>query len=281
MPTLRQWGLFFYASVAMTIFIMIIIGCIQSVEISNNWNSNRCNPMFMLFSGNVEENFTYCVQNIQTSMMGQALQPITWSMSNLASVSSILSEGLNDTRQMFDNTRNFITNIVSIVFGTLLNLVVEFQKLSLNISDIGAKIIGTMTGLLFILDGTNKTMLSAWNGPPGQLTRKLGSCFEYNQIINNKPINQYKAGDVIGKSIIKNVLIIEQDGTELMYNFNGFIISGSHTVYYNGSMIRIENHPQSIFLRNTREKEKLVCFITNTGTIPVDKFIFGDYLSRA
>lgn len=279
MPTLLQWSIFFYTVIVMSLFIIIINVLLQSVTISNNWNSVRCNPVYMLFSGDVEKNFTYCIQNIQTSMMGQVLQPITWSMSNLASVSSLLTEGLNDTREMFDSTRTFITSIVQMVFGTFLNLVVEFQKISLTMKDVGNKIIGTMTTLLFVLDGTNKTMLSAWNGPPGQLTRKLGSCFELNQKINNKYIIDYKIGEIIQDNVyILNIIYIDQDdNNEDLYNFNNIIVSGSHCIFNGKEFIKIKNHPESKYIRKTNSKEKLICFITNTHTIPINNYIFGDY----
>jgi hypothetical protein len=277
MPTLRQWFIFFYASTVMTLFIVAIIIAIQTNSVAENWNVHRCNPVFMLFSGDVEKNFTDCVQNIQTSMMGQALQPITWSMYNLSNVSSLIVDGLNDTRQMFDTTRNFITQIVQLVFGTLLNLVVEFQKITLKISDIGAKIVGTMTGLLFILDGTNKTMLSAWNGPPGQLTRKIGSCFTLSQTINGILITDYKKGDKIGDSIICNIIFIEQDGEEKLYEYEDIVVSGSHCVLYKNEWIRIDKHKNSKYIRNTYDGEKLICFITSNGKIQIKNIIFGDY----
>ena len=34
-----------------------------------------------------------------------------------------------------------------------------------------------MATIMFLIDGTVKTMKSGWNGPPGQLIRALGNCF--------------------------------------------------------------------------------------------------------
>jgi hypothetical protein len=39
------------------------------------------------------------------------------------------------------------------------------------------KTIGIVVTLLYVLDGSIKTMNSAWKGPPGQMVQSIGSCF--------------------------------------------------------------------------------------------------------
>ena len=34
-----------------------------------------------------------------------------------------------------------------------------------------------MISLMYVMDGSIKTMNSTWNGPPGQMVRALGKCF--------------------------------------------------------------------------------------------------------
>ena len=75
------------------------------------------------------------------------------------------------------------------------------------IKDMMGKVMGMMTTLLFLLDGTVKTMKSAWNGPPGKLTRAL--CFHKDTKLklkngDFKTIKEINLGD-----ILKNGDIIE------------------------------------------------------------------------
>jgi hypothetical protein len=59
-------------------------------EIASDWTNQRCNPKYMPFAGYIThpegttafdyttENFQYCIQNIQNTVTGQALQPFNY-----------------------------------------------------------------------------------------------------------------------------------------------------------------------------------------------------------
>mgnify|MGYP000055628571 CR=1 FL=1 len=47
----------------------------------------------------------------------------------------------------------------------------------ISIRDMVGKLIGIVTTILYVLDGSIKTMESAWAGPPGQMVQAIGSCF--------------------------------------------------------------------------------------------------------
>jgi hypothetical protein len=59
-------------------------------EIVSDWTNQRCNPKYLPFAGYIThpegttafdyttENFQYCIQNIQNTVVGQALQPFNY-----------------------------------------------------------------------------------------------------------------------------------------------------------------------------------------------------------
>jgi len=150
----------------------------SALEIKENWPIYRCNPPYWVFSENISEDFTYCVQNTQMNMMGFFLQPLNYMIDSLTSVSSGFNEAINNIRVMFSSIRSFVSEIIQNVFGVFLNLIVEFQKIIISIKDMVGKMVGIVVTIMYILDGSIKTMKSAWSGPPGQLVQAIGSCFD-------------------------------------------------------------------------------------------------------
>ena len=146
--------------------------------IQDNWPLYRCNPSVMPFSGmfghDAGENFTYCIQNMQTDYMGYLLEPVNYMTSITAGSLGEIGSSLNNFRNMFNNIRDSGTGIVTGIFGVFLNMLVEFQKITMGIKDLMGKTIGILTTLLYVVDGTVMTMQSGWNGPPGQLVRSIG-----------------------------------------------------------------------------------------------------------
>ena len=183
MPTGRNWLYFTYVNLGFIIGIISIYYFSSVSEIKKNWPLYRCNPIYMPLSNDVEGDFIYCVQNMQKNMMGYLLQPLTYILTNIGTMSGEFMESINYVRAMFNKIRNFFANTVQNIFGVFLNIIIEFQKITIGIKDLIGKLIGTMVTIFYIMDGTMKTMQSAWNGPPGQMTRALGNCFDPNTLI--------------------------------------------------------------------------------------------------
>ena len=146
--------------------------------IQDNWPLYRCNPTVMPFSSmfghDAGENFTYCIQNMQTDYMGYLLEPINYMTSITAGSLGNIGSSLNHFRNMFSYIRTKIKDIVMGIFGVFLNMLIEFQKITMGVKDLMGKTVGILTTLLYVVDGTVMTMQSGWNGPPGQLIRSIG-----------------------------------------------------------------------------------------------------------
>ena len=146
--------------------------------IQDNWPLYRCNPTVMPFSSmfghDAGENFTYCIQNMQTDYMGYLLEPIHYMTSMVEEGLDDIGGSLNSFRYLFSYIRDSVTNIIKGIFSVFLNMLIEFQKITMGIKDLMGKTVGILTTLLYVVDGTVMTMQSGWDGPPGQLVRSIG-----------------------------------------------------------------------------------------------------------
>ena len=163
------------------VFIAMYFYNILAVGIKNvqeNWPEYRCNPMVMPFAGtfghDAGQNFTYCIQTMQSDYMGVLLQPINYAMSVTNSATGGIMNSVQSVREMINQLRNSITSIVGSIFGVFLNILIQFQFIIVKIKDTMSKIIGIMSTMMYILQGSVMTMQSSWNGPPGDMVRFMG-----------------------------------------------------------------------------------------------------------
>lgn len=168
-------------TVIFLIFIALYVINILSVGIANikrNWPKYRCNPSVMPFAGvfghNSAENFTYCMQTIQSNYMGYLTQPLQYNMNVLGNIGKVFNNAINSIREFFAYLRDMITDIIQNVFGVFLNILIEFQKITISIKDMFSKFIGILSTMMYVLSGSIQTMQSAWNGPAGDMVRTVG-----------------------------------------------------------------------------------------------------------
>lgn len=288
----------FLSLLIILIFVGILLFNVFVVNINNikdNWPEYRCNPMVMPFSQslgdtNPSDNFTYCIQNMQNNYMGFLLQPVNHSLSLLGNGMSEFQNSLNNVRKMFSQLRDFITNVVQSIFGVFLNILIEFQKITISIIDMIGKLSGILTTLLYMLDGTIKTMESAWNGPPGQTLRFVGGmCFHPNSTIELQDgtlttIKDIKLGTILKEnSYVKGTLCLDNTfKKETIYTFtideesnDHVYVTGSHMVQHNNKFIFVKDHPDA--KKTNIECDVLYSVITHDHKIKVGNYVFWDY----
>jgi hypothetical protein len=243
-------------------------------------------PFASIFGQDPISNFTYCIQNMQSSYMGYLMQPMQYNLGVVGSVGTKLTESVNDVRAFISNIRDFITDIIQQVFGVFLNILIEFQRLTINIKDLFGKLIGIMSTLMHTLNGSIMTMNSAWDGPPGQMAREL--CFHPDTLVELKNGLIFKMKDIPLNSVLKNGARVcaimnisnldkHDQQVEKLYNIDGIFVSGSHLVYCSDlkRFIRVEELNASIV--TDLKCSNLACLITSDHTIPIGKWIFHDW----
>ena len=290
MPSGKNWVNFIYVNIAFAIYIAGVFYFNQMAQIKANWPLYRCNPMYMFLADDIEENFTYCIQNMQTSFMGYLLQPLTFVTSSLTTMMGGFMGDIQNVRAMFDKIRTFFSSIIESVFGVFLNLIIEFQRITIGMKDLIGKTIGIMVSLMYIMDGSVKTMNSTWNGPPGQMVRALGKCFHPFTIIkmkdgNFKYMKDVDLGDILEDgSIVECVLKIDNRINKFPYysikntcDGRDILVTGSHLVFdkTKNMFVKVEDYEKSV--KTSKIYNWFFCLITNTHRIPIGSEIFWDW----
>ena len=282
------------------IFILLYVFNVLTVgikKIKEDWTLYRCNPAVMpfasVFGQDTTSNFTYCIQTMQSNYMSYLMQPLQYNLSVIGDIGANLTNSLNDVRAFFNNIRNFITDIIKSIFSVFLNILIEFQRITINIKDLFNKLIAIMVTIMYTLDGSIMTMNSAWSGPPGQVTRAL--CFHPETKLRLKDNSLVSMKDVPLNAVLKNGSVVQAvmhisnldengNGIEALYKVKGgecidadILVSGSHLVYDASSnkFIQVEH-----LLKAEKTDilcETFTCLITSNHIIPIGKWIFHDW----
>ena len=281
MPTFKNYMNLLFINIIFAIQIGIIIYFTSLTHIKKNWPMYRCNPPYWVFSDNISEDFTHCVQTSQMNTMGVSMQPLTYLMSSIASLGTGIESDINSMRQSSGSTRNFASSILQNIYLVFMGIVINMNKMTINMKDMVSKLTGIITVLLYILDGSNKTVMSTWAGPTGQMVRSL-SCFHPNTIVcgdkddklkmkNIKP--GYKLSD--GSTVLAVLKILPQ---EPLYKLGNVRVAGSHYVWdsANNKFIEVKNHKKSVLIVGDTPKY-YSCLITDTGKIAIKNHVFSDW----
>ena len=297
MPTTSNYINFIYVNLGFIAQIAVMMYFKSILEIKANWPQYRCNPTYWIFSDNISQDFNYCIQNTQMNMMGYLLQPMNYLLSSVSNMGSGFNDSINNIRSMLSFIRDFVTNIIQSVFGVFLNLIIEFQKMIISIKDMVGKMIGIVITIMYVLDGSIKTMNSAWAGPAGQVVRAIGSCFDPKTKIQSKDGLQHEMEDIpLGTELkdggkVFSVLKVANFNRECLYeipnageinkqsgNLDSILVTGEHFIYDEvlKSWIQVKDYKQAI-KREDLVPEYFSCLITTNRHIPIGLKLFWDW----
>ena len=280
-------------------FAIIILFTTLSVgfsQLKDQWPMIRCNPMAMPFASafgfDTSENFTYCVQDMQTKYLSYLLQPLNYNFGVIGTIASSTLKSLDNVRKFISNIRTFIGDIVGGIFGVFLNILVEVQRLTINIKDMIAKLVGILAVVMYTIDGSMKTLNSTWRGPPGQLVSAI--CFHPKTKVmlkNGKIVmmKNIKLNSVLQNgSVVNAVLTISNtDNTgnykEKLYSIKGgvnkscILVTGSHLILdpTTNKYIQVKDFNESIVSETICDT--FSCLVTSDHTIPIGTRIFHDW----
>ena len=210
---------------------------------------------------------------------------MNYMVSSLTSVGSGLSGSINNIRQLLSSIRGFVADIIQQVFGVFLNMIVEFQKIILSIKDMVGKMIGIVVTIMYVLDGSIKTMNSAWSGPPGQMIKSMGSCFHPQTMLTLQDGTQCAMESVpVGTTLVDGgnvfaVLKVNNAKQEPLYNIRGVLVTGEHWIMKRPSVTpeweQVKNCPDA------RKTDVILpyfsCLITTNRRIVVGECVFWDW----
>jgi hypothetical protein len=291
MPRGIDWVHFIYVNLGFVaqVFVMYYFTAVE--EVKKNWSLYRCNPLFMPLSDDIEKDFVYCIQNVQTNFMGYLLEPLTYITSGLTFIGKEFTQAINFVRKILSNIRSFIASIIQNIFGVFLNLITEFQKIIIGIKDLMGKIIGIIVSLMYVMDGSIKTMNSAWNGPPGQMVQALGHCFHPDTKVQLKNGNiifmkELNLGDILENgSRVNGIMKLDNSNKQhKLYKYCGkgvnkesIYVTGSHYVKNkDGKFIQVKEDKEAVE-QDEVTCETLSCLIIDDHKIQIGEKIFWDW----
>ena len=276
-----------------------IILAVQIENIKKNWPIWKCNPIIMPLAGQFGHdeftNFTECIQSMQTNYMDYLLGPINVDLSAITQLGTMFTDGLQGSFEILTSLQNLLAAIFENIYGVFYLVIIEFQKMVINIKDIFAKIGGMFTILSYLLEGLGITIASLRHSPVGEAVE--AACFDPNtkiQLINNEVVamkdiklnSKLKNGSIV-RSVMKiNNLDSKQNIRENMYEIPGgeinetIYVTGSHLIYDDMIKQFIEvrhlrgSNPSVVSDKNCGE---LCCLITSDHTIPIGKWVFHDW----
>ena len=288
--------------IILLIFVLLYLFNILSVGIKNikkNWPKYRCNPMIMpfanIFGEDIMRNFTFCIQGMQTDYMKYLMQPLNYNFSILGQLGQNFTLNIQGIREFFNKLRNMITDSIKNIFGVFLNIIIEFQRIIINIKDLFGKLIGILATLLHTVSGVIYTMESGWNGLPGQMVRAL--CFDPDTMIltnDNKliPMREIELGTILKNgsrvSAVMKISNLDEKGNyvEDMYEVNNgednkpIYVTGSHLIYDTSisNFVEVKNlRGNKPSILSEKKCKELSCLITSDHTIPIGQWVFHDW----
>lgn len=289
MPTGRNWINFLYINIGFIVQILVLMLLLKKKEIKEDWNTYKCDPMYLpLLSDDPTADFAACVSTIQSDSMDELTAPITENINGLADLGGSLSEDINSARGALSSVRNSATAITQKTFGVFLNITTEFQKMSVSIKDLVGKFLGTLVSVMYIMEGSHKTMVSIQKGPPGQLLNTL-ACFSPETLLTLKtgvqiPMKQVKINDVLENGVVVHATMqISNSGASPYYKLksdkqpDGYIyVTGEHYVKHKEHFIPVKYHPKAEYVPSKID-DVVLCLITSNHRIPIDDYEFWDW----
>lgn len=261
-------------------------------KIKKNWPQYRCNPTIMpfasMFGENPVQNFTYCIQNMQTSYMKILLQPTNYMFSLITNSLGGLVNTLNIFRQKIAILTSNISNVIQSIFGVFINILVQFQYLLIKIKDTIGKLLGIAVTTIYMVDSTVQTGQSVWNGPVGGTIRFI--CFHPETEMKlsdgtSKNMKDIEIGDILhnNKKVTATMKIKPNDNNPYYRIFSKELdkyiyVTGMHTMMCpdTNKYIYVKDYKESEFAGNTKT-EFMNCIVTEDHLINIGEYTFWDW----
>jgi hypothetical protein len=311
----RNLGYFqkYGGTVVLVIFITVIVIEIfiffqiihSERDIKNDWINNRCKPYIMPLAGFINkpddktvleytnENFTYCIQKITTTIAGNVLYPFNNITNILSQATNEMNNSVQSIRSMISKFRNDTSFITRSIMDRIANVVIPLQVFIITFRDFTAKTNGLIVDAFYLLGSVFYTLMSLANTLNDVFFQNIdipsepNMCFDKDTTVELEngqtcSISNIQVGDtLIDGSIITAKLILENpyDKMYILYDklYNKqIIVSEKHRVLYNRNLIYVKDHPQAKISENYN-KPYLYCINTSSKRIQIGQYVFGDW----
>jgi len=284
-------GKFVVFSLLTGIFIVLVVmffSLANVTEISKNFSRYRCNPIMMPFVGSFgydpKENMNFCLSNIFNSKAAEIFSPIYAILGNFTEIVHVVMNVALSIRQLFSNflagVNNFIRNVRDRVQGLLFSIRMSFLKMN----NLMGKVYGTMYAVMWM--GTSALTAGANLANNDLVNFMFEFCFHPETAIQRADgsyttISNIQIGDTLAPLSDKSTPVVTSvfrfDGSRTpMVAIGDVIVSQSHYIEYNNTMIHAEDHPDAIPVPPT---SSLVCLNVSGHRFAVGRntLVVADY----
>ena len=265
-------------------------------KIKDNWGEYKCKPSVMPFASffghDPSKNFNECVKAMQTDYMGVLMQPINYTLSNVASGANGITNDLQNVRGMFSKLRDMTGGGFTSIFGVFLNIMRAFQKLLMKMRDTVNKLVGVVFVVMYFMLAAKDSMLAIIDGPVGSMIDVV--CFHPNTLVMKKDKTLVKMKDIKLDDVIYNGSKVK--GVLNLRNYNKsdkryspiykifsnelnteILVTGKHLIQHpeTRQFIFVENYEKAE--KTNIESEDLCCLITDDHLIKIGEHTFWDW----
>jgi len=280
------------------IFFILICSSLFTAGLDNikkDWNKYRCNPMFMPLAGyfgqDAMANFVYCVGGIQKGLMNVFTDPLYFNINLLGDIANNISNNINKGLSIIGKLDKFTSMVSFSIFDMLRNVVIEFQKILINIQDLFKKLVGVLVVIVRMTEGAAMSGSSIWRGPIGKTLREV--CFHSDTPIeldngNIVSIKDIKHGDQLKHNVeVLGTLRLKGNPSNTFFKLwsedlqQDILVTGTHKILPNNekdsfdNFIKVEDYQLS--KPTNKYSETLYCLITSTNRIHIGEYTFWDW----
>ena len=290
---------FLQAIFIILMFVLLLFYNMYSVgvkKIKDNWGEYKCKPSVMPFAGffghDAGKNFAECIKGMQTDYMGVLMQPINYTLSNVADGAEGIVTDLQSMRTMFSKVRDLTTGSFVKLYGIFLNIMRAFQKLLMKMRDTVNKLVGVVFVVMYFMLSAKDSMLAIIDGPVGSMIDIV--CFHPDTLVMKKDktlvkMKDMKLDDIIyNGSKVKGVLNIRNySKSDKRYSplyklysnemKREILVTGGHKIQHpiTKEFIFVQNYEKAV--KTDIETETLSCLITDDHLIKLGEHTFWDW----
>lgn len=165
-----------------SLFPMIdaITGGMQTIQ--DNWSLYRCSPVMLPFASyfapkgtviTTQDNFSYCTQTMMASFAPNIMQPFAYLQSMTVDMMGSINDSMKSSTTQSSSLSLSTANITQSLYSVFMNIIIQFNILSIKMSDTQGKLTGIVTTIMYIMTAVQYTFESMWNGIPGAMIKVL------------------------------------------------------------------------------------------------------------
>jgi hypothetical protein len=166
-----------------TVIIILIFGLINLISIlgmgidhiKDNWKQYQCMPIIIplagVFGKDANETFNNCSQNILLKFLDKILGPLYTVLNQVSGIGRQVGYFMSSVNGMGNMFKFGFFDMLSNVYKVGTQILLGLTQFSITLQDMINRVLAVFLTVIYIFLGANYTILSIWNGLPGQLVR--------------------------------------------------------------------------------------------------------------